>query len=87
MAKDIKEWARTCLACQQSKIHQHNHTLPIKIPVPDTRFEHVHIVDPLPPSKGFKYLLTMIDRFTRWPEAILLELCCKYGGEDVSLTG
>ena len=25
---------------------------------------------PLPPSRGFKYLLTCVDRFTRWPEAI-----------------
>ena len=28
------------------------------------------IVGPLPPSKGFRYCLTMIDRFTRWPEAV-----------------
>eukprot|EP00794_Sanderia_malayensis_P019753 gene19753-biopygen16402 len=39
---------------------------------PDARFDHVHIdiVGPLPPSRGFKYLLTCIARFTRWPEAI-----------------
>ncbi|XP_055932014.1 uncharacterized protein K02A2.6-like [Argiope bruennichi] len=35
------------------------------------RFEHVHLdlVGPLPPSQGNYYCLTMIDRFTRWPEA------------------
>ena len=31
---------------------------------------HVDIVGPLPPSRGFTYLLTCVDRFTRWPEAI-----------------
>ncbi|GFW21937.1 retrovirus-related Pol polyprotein from transposon 412 [Trichonephila clavipes] len=38
----------------------------------DVRFSHIHIdiVGPLPPSDGFQYLLTMIDRFSRWPEAV-----------------
>lgn len=35
-------------------------------------FSHVHIdiVGPLPPSRGFSYVLTVIDRTTRWPAAI-----------------
>ena len=39
---------------------------------PDSRFDIIHLdlVGPLPPSKGFSYLLIIIDRFTRWPEAI-----------------
>lgn len=40
--------------------------------VPDQTFEQIHIdiVGPLPVSQGFKYCLTMVDRFSRWPEAI-----------------
>lgn len=40
--------------------------------LPRFRFSHVHIdiVGPLPPSEGCEYLLTCIDRFTRWPEAV-----------------
>ena len=30
------------------------------------------IVGPLPPSQGYTYLLTCVDRYTRWPEAIPL---------------
>ena len=42
------------------------------IPVPTRRFSHIHIdlVGPLPPSEGYIHLLTIIDRTTRWPEAI-----------------
>ena len=38
------------------------------------RFAHVHldVVGPLPPSRGYRYLFTMVDRFSRWPEVILL---------------
>ena len=39
---------------------------------PDARFDNVHIdiVGPLPPSDGCTYILTCIDRFTWWPEAV-----------------
>ena len=38
---------------------------------PDCHFNsiHVDIVGPLPPSKGYTYLFTCIDRYTCWPEA------------------
>jgi hypothetical protein len=45
------------------------------IQVPTVRFSHVHLdlVGPLPCTKqGFTHLLTVIDRSTRWAEALLL---------------
>ena len=39
---------------------------------PDARLDKIHmdIVGPLPPSQEYRYLLTVIDQFTRWAEAI-----------------
>jgi cleavage and polyadenylation specificity factor subunit 1 len=44
------------------------------IPLPSRRFAHLHvdIVGPLPMSKGFTYVFTMIDRSTRWVEVVPL---------------
>lgn len=72
LSKDCKEWCKTCVQCQKSKVHRHTKTPIGSFPLPEARFSHVHmdIVGPLPPCNGFRYLLTCIDRFTRWPEAI-----------------
>jgi len=71
MGKDISEWARTCLACQRSKVHRHLKLIPERMDIPDERFRQVHLdlIGPLLISKGFRYCLTMIDRYSRWPEA------------------
>ena len=74
MNADITKWCQECLDCQSSKTHRHHHSPPDAIPIPGRRFSHVHVdlVGPLPPSSGFSYLLTAIDRTTRWPEAFPL---------------
>lgn len=71
MNKDIRSWTRSCIPCQRVKIQRHTQSAPGLLKVPDARFHHLHldIVGPLPPSQGFSYCLTAIDRFTRWPEA------------------
>lgn len=71
---DVANMAKKCLDCQRSKISRHNIS-PLGCFEETERFLHVHIdiVGPLPPSNGKRYLLTMIDRCTRWPEAIPLE--------------
>ena len=72
MRRDITTWTRSCVSCQKPKVHKHIHA-PLGIfSSPDARFSHVHIdlVGPWSVSQGFTHLLTCIDRFTRWPEAI-----------------
>ena len=74
MAKARTLMARACFFCQRGKVHKHVHLQPAEIPVPHRCFGHIHVdlVGPLPPSRGNTYLFTIIDRTSRWPEAIPL---------------
>lgn len=72
MNTDIRRWTRSCLPCQRAKIHRHTISPLSTFPLPSSRFNQVHIdiVGPLPPSSNHRYILTCIDRYTRWPEAV-----------------
>ena len=72
LSRDVHKIVSTCVPCQKAKIVRHTRPAVQQIPMPAARFEHIHLdlVGPLPPSNGFSYLLTIVDRFTRWPEAV-----------------
>jgi transposase InsO family protein len=72
--KDCNEWAKACHQCQRNKISRYNISPIANFELPSQRFEHIHIdLVSLPLVKGFRQCLTIIDRFTRYPEAIPLE--------------
>jgi Reverse transcriptase (RNA-dependent DNA polymerase)/RNase H-like domain found in reverse transcriptase/Integrase core domain/Integrase zinc binding domain len=74
MATSVAALIRTCLFCQRGKISRHVHVAADHIPVPVRRFAHLHVdlVGPLPNSCSYTYLFTIVDRTTRWPEAVPL---------------
>lgn len=74
MNKYVLFWCRNCLPCQRPKIHKHNSLQPSKIEVPDNRFEHVHMdIVVIPLQQGYRCCLTIIDRFSRWPQTVPLK--------------
>jgi transposase InsO family protein len=70
---DVGEWCRECTGCAKGKVTTHCQSPIEMIPVPAKKFNHVHvdIVGPMPAAaRDEKYILTMIDRTSRWPEAV-----------------
>jgi hypothetical protein len=72
MNSDVAAWVRDCQACCRGKVTAQPAAPVQPIAVPAKRFSHVHLdlVGPLPvAADGSTYLLTMVDRTTRWLEA------------------
>jgi hypothetical protein len=74
LSSNVTAWACGCLACQRGKFHRHTHLVPQPIPIPQRRFSHLHVdlVGPLQYSSNFTYIFTIIDRTSKWMEAIPL---------------
>lgn len=78
MDKDIKAYVYSCVDCQRAKVNRHTRSAVEPISSPTDRFQTVHIdIVTLPPASHpspvpYRYLLTCIDRATRWCEAIPL---------------
>ena len=74
MAADVKSELSTCVICQKVKSEGRNYTAPLMPIWANRPFERVHIdlAGPMANSRGFVYILVMVDAFTRWIEAVPL---------------
>ena len=78
MTTEIDRLARSCDACQKTTDRGRVPPAPLRpLPIISTPFERVavDIVGPINPrsSDGYKYILTLVDFSTRWPEAVALK--------------
>ena len=75
MKSDVKKWVGDCQECSRAKVVRQPPAAQQPIPVPTQRFSHIHVdfVGPLPTSReGYRYIFTIIDRTSRWLEAVPL---------------
>ena len=74
MNKDIQTWVQQCKQCQSVKSKQHTQMAVKRYPPPTQAFEefNLDLIGPLPPSRGYRHILTITDRFTKGCFAIAL---------------
>lgn len=72
MKKDIIKYVAKCHGCLSTKSNKLKEPHVGHFPVPQRRFSHIHVdvCGPLPPSRGYRYLLSVICRSTRFFDAI-----------------
>ena len=99
---DVKNYVRTCAGCQRASLKDRAKAPLQPLQCESEPFSKVafDLVDPLPRStSGFKYILTMMDLYTKFPAAIplkrvdnvtvidaMLEVFSSYGLSKILLT-
>lgn len=103
MYQNIADYVRSCRECQLAKKPTHHAPAPLTpMPIED-RFSRIHmdILGPLTKTtEGHKYILLVVDSFSKWPEAFPLrtqesteiakvlfkEIFCRYGAPYTIVT-
>ena len=80
LKKDVTMYVKSCIPCQSVKAHRTLRPKVDKSDIPDRRCStlQVDIVGPLPMSRGFRYILSVIDINSGWIEVIPLAEATAY---------
>lgn len=73
--REVKALVRSCIACQKTKTTTHDKQPLQHFPLPEARFEHLHI-DVVGPTTGrgnVRYMLMVVDQYSRFPTAIPMQ--------------
>ena len=72
MKADISQYVTNCIPCNRCKSQPKIKPPMVPRPILQPRFQHVEVdvVGPLPSSEGQTHLLTIVDRTSRWFEAV-----------------
>ena len=85
MHVDVKKFCQNCDRCQRTN-HQLQKPRSELHPIPVTKVWHrvgIDLIGPLPETKaGNKYIITLCDYFSKWPEAMPLKSKCAEGVAD-----
>ena len=76
MYRDILAYVKSCQICQFSKTPRNSKKAPLKAMPINDRFErwHIDILGPIKESsQGYKYILLVVESFSRWSEAFPLK--------------
>ena len=76
MYTDIETYVKSCEECQKAKRDVHGKKAPLQpMPVEDVFSRlHMDILGPITTTKeGYKYILLIMDSFSKWPEAFPLK--------------
>jgi transposase InsO family protein len=75
MSNDIAAYIISCPICQKFRHYKnHKHVTRGVLPTGDQPFQviSVDLVGPLPESRGCKWILVIVDQFSKWPEVAAL---------------
>lgn len=77
MYQTVADFIRSCDSCQRAKVSTHPTKVPLtSMPIMDTFSKwHIDIIGPFKKTteEGYKYILVIVDSFSKWPEAFPLK--------------